>query len=100
MCAKVKIIFRNNECYALFNGFSYQIDCKDVDEIVSKIRKYSEEYRRYNENVIREAAALGVIIIPTTTYGGNLFQNILESKVKKLLDQKAINKYKSLSSYY
>ncbi|MEM5875377.1 MAG: hypothetical protein QXW01_02565 [Candidatus Aenigmatarchaeota archaeon] len=94
MKEKVKIIFGKGNCYVLFRGISYTVDCSDIDEIIEKIKYYEKKYRETQKRLIEEAASLGVIILAQNIYGENLFQAELNDKVEKL-----IKKYSKKKNY-
>jgi hypothetical protein len=67
----VKVLYRENNKSSLFfyDGMVYEVPNKDAPIVVNKIKKKIEECQKHMHSLLNYAAALGVIIIPTTPQG-------------------------------
>jgi hypothetical protein len=97
----VKVSYRENNKSSLFfyDGMVYEVPNKDAPIVVNKIKKKIEEYQKHMRSLLNYAAALGVIIIPTTPQGENPFKLELKNYIKRTLEEYSINTSETLEKY-
>lgn len=84
---------------ATFEEKVYKIPKKYKEKAVLEIKREIENYKRRKYDLIREAAALGVIIIPTTVSGEDPYFFDLKKNIERILKKYSKTSYTSLESY-
>jgi hypothetical protein len=97
-----KIISRGKCFFTLEDeNVIYEIPIKKCEEVEYRIREeinnYNKKRRKVMENLMRDAAIIGTIIIITTSNGGDPLHDLYENtknKIKRILEENSEAKYK------
>lgn len=78
------------------DGYSYLLSKEDLVRVLEEISRLYKEYEKMRENLMRDAAILGAIIIPTTFYGEDPYSEKFYLDLKKIIERYSKNKIKNL----